>query len=69
MNLFIYKFILCCTIFLSFLLYFHGFVFKLGFRFYGPINTLLLTLLIYYPQMRNQVKLSMMHISFRCHLF
>jgi hypothetical protein len=64
MNLFIYKFILCCIIFLSFLLYFHGFVFKLGFVFYRPINTLLLTLLFYYPQMCNQVKLNIMHNYF-----
>jgi hypothetical protein len=65
-KLFNYNIILYCIMFLSFLLYFHGFVFKLGFRSYGPINTMLFTLLFYYPQMCNQVKLSMMHDLFRC---
>jgi hypothetical protein len=44
-NLFIYKFILYCTIFIPFLLHFHGFVFKLGFGCHGHIITLLLMLL------------------------
>jgi hypothetical protein len=45
-KLFNYNFILYCIIFLSFLLYFYGFVFKIGFTFYGLINTLLLTFFI-----------------------
>jgi hypothetical protein len=40
-----YKFVLYFIIFLSSLLHFHGFVFKLGFGCCGYINTLLLMLL------------------------
>jgi hypothetical protein len=44
-NLFIYIFILHCTIFIPFLLHFHGFVFNLEFGCHGHIITLLLMLL------------------------
>jgi hypothetical protein len=68
MKLYVYKFILCYMIFLS-LLHFHGFVFKLGFGCCGHINTLLLILLFFYPQMHNQINSSMMHKLFMCSLF
>jgi hypothetical protein len=47
-NLFIYIFILHCTIFIPFLLHFHGFVFNLGFGCHGHIITLLLMLLLFF---------------------
>jgi hypothetical protein len=68
-NLFIYIFILHCTIFIPFLLRFHGFVFNLGFGCHGHIITLLLMLLFfYYPQMHNQINSSMMHRLSMCSL-
>jgi hypothetical protein len=65
MKLFNYNIILYWIIFLS-LIYFHSFVFKLGVKFHGSIDILLMTHLFYYPQMHNQVKLSMMQDLFSC---
>jgi hypothetical protein len=49
-----------------FLLYSHGFVFNLEVKFPGSIGMLLMTHLFYYPQMHNQVKLSMMQDLLWC---